>query len=127
MHAPDWASRSRRRCAPTSAPRCVATSSLATSACPRRRRSASRSTPSTRARVARSPTGNLHGRSAVARKGGLGRGLTALIPAAESESQEGESGYREIPIGAVQPNPLQPRRLFDEETLEGLIDSVKEL
>ena len=63
----------------------------------------------------------------MARKGGLGRGLTALIPAAETESQEGESGYREIPIGAVHPNPLQPRRTFDEEALEGLIDSVKEI
>jgi ParB family chromosome partitioning protein len=63
----------------------------------------------------------------VARKGGLGRGLTALIPAAETESEDGESGYREIPIGSVHPNPLQPRRMFDEETLEGLIDSVKEL
>ena len=63
----------------------------------------------------------------MARKGGLGRGLTALIPATESDSQDGESGYREIPIGSVHPNPLQPRRMFDEETLEGLIDSVKEL
>ena len=63
----------------------------------------------------------------MARKGGLGRGLTALIPAAETDSQDGEAGYREIPIGSVHPNPLQPRRMFDEETLEGLIDSVKEL
>lgn len=63
----------------------------------------------------------------MARKGGLGRGLTALIPAAETDSQDGEAGYREIPIGSVHPNPLQPRRVFDEETLEGLIDSVKEL
>jgi ParB family transcriptional regulator, chromosome partitioning protein len=63
----------------------------------------------------------------VARKGGLGRGLTALIPAADSDVSAGDSGYREIPIGSVMPNPLQPRRLFDEETLEGLIDSVKEI
>jgi ParB family transcriptional regulator, chromosome partitioning protein len=63
----------------------------------------------------------------VARKGGLGRGLTALIPAAENDATEGGSGYREIPIASVAPNPLQPRRLFDEETLEGLIDSIKEL
>ena len=63
----------------------------------------------------------------MARKGGLGRGLTALIPAAEQEAPDGGSGYREIAIDAVAPNPLQPRRLFDEETLEGLIDSIKEL
>lgn len=63
----------------------------------------------------------------MARKGGLGRGLTALIPAADAEVGEGGSGYREIPIGSVAPNPLQPRRTFDEETLEGLTDSVREL
>lgn len=63
----------------------------------------------------------------MARKGGLGRGLTALIPAAEEESTGAESGLRELPIGSVQPNALQPRRVFDEETLEGLVESVKEL
>lgn len=30
-------------------------------------------------------------------------------------------------IGSVQPNPLQPRRMFDEDTLKGLTDSVREL
>lgn len=63
----------------------------------------------------------------MARKGGLGRGLTALIPAAEPESPTGVAGLADLPIGAVYPNPLQPRRLFDEETLEGLVDSVREL
>ena len=63
----------------------------------------------------------------MARKGGLGRGLTALIPAAEEGSASSESGLRELPIGMVQPNPLQPRRVFDEETLEGLVESVKEI
>ena len=63
----------------------------------------------------------------MARKGGLGRGLTALIPAAEEAPSGAESGLRELPIGSVQPNPLQPRRVFDEETLEGLVESVKEL
>jgi len=63
----------------------------------------------------------------VARKGGLGRGLTALIPAAEPEPDTSATGLRDLPIGSVYPNPLQPRRLFDEETLEGLVDSVREL
>jgi ParB family chromosome partitioning protein len=63
----------------------------------------------------------------VARKGGLGRGLTALIPAAETSEEAAGGGLQELPIGAVQPNPLQPRRMFDEETLEGLTDSVREL
>lgn len=63
----------------------------------------------------------------MARKGGLGRGLTALIPAAETSDEAAGTGLQELPIGAVQPNPLQPRRMFDEETLEGLTDSVREL
>jgi ParB family chromosome partitioning protein len=64
----------------------------------------------------------------VARKGGLGRGLTALIPTtAEGDTEPAGSGLQELPIGSVHPNPLQPRRMFDEETLEGLTDSVREL
>jgi ParB family chromosome partitioning protein len=63
----------------------------------------------------------------VARKGGLGRGLTALIPTTDTPDQVAGAGLQELPIGAVQPNPLQPRRVFDEETLEGLTDSVREL
>jgi ParB family chromosome partitioning protein len=63
----------------------------------------------------------------VARKGGLGRGLTALIPAAETPDEAQGLGLSELPIGAVHPNPLQPRRVFDEEALEGLTDSVREL
>ncbi len=63
----------------------------------------------------------------MARKGGLGRGLTALIPAAETSDDAAGTGLQELPIGSVQPNPLQPRRMFDEETLEGLTDSVREL
>lgn len=63
----------------------------------------------------------------MARKGGLGRGLTALIPAAETSEESGGTGLQELSIGSVRPNPLQPRRAFDEETLEGLTESVREL
>ncbi len=64
----------------------------------------------------------------MARKGGLGRGLTALIPTtAEGAEAPAGMGLQELPIGSVHPNPLQPRRTFDEETLEGLTDSVREL
>jgi ParB family transcriptional regulator, chromosome partitioning protein len=65
----------------------------------------------------------------VARKGGLGRGLTALIPASDGDA--GEAGRRGLQ-GArrwqpCEPNPHQPRQVrFDEETLEGLTDSVRE-
>lgn len=63
----------------------------------------------------------------MARKGGLGRGLTALIPTTEPGDETAGPGLQELPIGSVQPNPLQPRRVFDEESLEGLTDSVREL
>ncbi len=65
----------------------------------------------------------------MARKGGLGRGLTALIPAGAAEDDDAATpaGLTELPIELVEPNPLQPRKAFDEETLEGLSDSIKEL
>jgi len=65
----------------------------------------------------------------VARKGGLGRGLTALIPATsgDDETPAVVGGLQELPIELVHPNRLQPRRSFDEDTLAGLVDSVKEL
>lgn len=63
----------------------------------------------------------------MARKGGLGRGLTALIPQGEGPEETTSSGLQELPIGSVQPNRLQPRQVFDEEALEGLTDSVREL
>lgn len=65
----------------------------------------------------------------MARKGGLGRGLTALIPQASSDViMDSESpGLREVPIRQIAPNRNQPRRGFDEETLEELAASIKEL
>lgn len=63
----------------------------------------------------------------MARKGGLGKGLTALIPQSEAAPADAGSGFLELPIQMVNPNPLQPRRAFDEDTLEGLTDSVREL
>jgi len=68
----------------------------------------------------------------VSRKSGLGRGITSLIPttpeSGDDESAESVvSGYQMVPIEQVRPNPMQPRRSFDEETLVGLADSIREL
>jgi ParB family chromosome partitioning protein len=60
----------------------------------------------------------------MARRSGLGRGLGALIP--EDEAVEGAS-LREVPIGAIEPNPYQPRVRFDEETLASLAESIEEM
>ncbi|MDK9700880.1 MAG: ParB/RepB/Spo0J family partition protein [bacterium] len=54
----------------------------------------------------------------------LGRGLSALIPGASDEAVEGE--YRQLPIAAIEPNPLQPRRHFDETSLQELAASIKQ-
>lgn len=56
------------------------------------------------------------------KRGGLGRGLSALIPGA---SQEG--GLLEIPVAAVAANPRQPRMEFAEETLAALARSIREV
>jgi ParB family chromosome partitioning protein len=56
------------------------------------------------------------------RRGGLGRGLSALIPGAAEEA-----GLLEIPVGAIAPNPRQPRTGFPEETLQALARSIEEV
>jgi ParB family chromosome partitioning protein len=99
------------------------------------------------------------------RKGGLGRGLAALIPTAADPADSWTSSpadirpnaplpegalrfrhpdsagdtagseivgsvagatYRELATDAIEPNPQQPRRAFDEEALTELAHSVKE-
>ncbi|SYZ71819.1 Stage 0 sporulation protein J [Candidatus Zixiibacteriota bacterium] len=54
----------------------------------------------------------------------LGRGLEALIPTQESTSQSG-STYRAVPLNMIVPNPVQPRRQFDEAGLQELAESFK--
>jgi len=56
-------------------------------------------------------------------KRGLGRGLSALLPGAE----EAGPGLLEIPVGAVAPNPRQPRSQFGEAALDGLVASIREV
>jgi ParB family chromosome partitioning protein len=64
----------------------------------------------------------------VARPGGLGRGLGALIPPGAAESNATPAaGLQDIPIASIRPNPYQPRGNFDEETLGALADSIREV
>ncbi|MBQ0049032.1 MAG: ParB/RepB/Spo0J family partition protein [Bacteroidales bacterium] len=56
----------------------------------------------------------------------LGRGLDSLIPTSEVKT-EGSSSINEIDITLIQPNPNQPRRDFDEEALQELSDSIREI
>lgn len=58
------------------------------------------------------------------RKAGLGRGLDALIP---SETETADAEFLQLGVDEVVPNPDQPRSRFDEESLEELAASIKEV
>jgi ParB family chromosome partitioning protein len=62
----------------------------------------------------------------VTRKGGLGKGLGALIPPGAAEGL-GAGGYQELPVSTIQPNRYQPREHFGEEQLSALADSIREV
>lgn len=63
-------------------------------------------------------------------KKGLGKGLGALIPAAETAKKKtdapSDNGFVELDITKIEPNKDQPRKKFDEDALEELADSIKE-
>jgi ParB family chromosome partitioning protein len=77
------------------------------------------------------------------KKGGLGRGLGALIPQGISATrvvrpieETDEVQYEisatlatlaEVPVDSISPNPRQPRQAFDEESLAELTHSIKEV
>ncbi len=61
----------------------------------------------------------------MARRSGLGKGLSALIPTEVVGDRS--SSLREVPIGSIKPNPRQPRVNFDEDTMSSLAASIKEL
>ncbi len=55
----------------------------------------------------------------------LGRGLSALISTEEIRTS-GSSSIGEIAIDSIEANPNQPRREFDEQSLQELAQSIKE-
>ena len=83
----------------------------------------------------------------MTRRGGLGKGLGALIPTAPVAPFAGQPGvvvageaavaapapaevpgaiYREVPVDEIRPNAKQPRQAFDEDAQEELKTSIKE-
>ena len=58
-------------------------------------------------------------------RGGLGRGLESLFEDA-SPSFESEARIETIPLREIEPDPDQPRKTFDEETLSELSASIAE-
>lgn len=67
------------------------------------------------------------------KKGGLGKGLGAIfgenpspIAEPEKEKQQEEKTAQEAELKDITANPYQPRRIFDEEKLQELADSIRE-
>jgi ParB family chromosome partitioning protein len=80
------------------------------------------------------------------RRRGLGRGLSALLgepivqivktadgatpshegPYANAPAAEGKSGLRTIPVEQLRPGKFQPRRVFDADAINDLVESVRE-
>jgi ParB family transcriptional regulator, chromosome partitioning protein len=55
-------------------------------------------------------------------KRGIGRGLAAILP----ETVAADAGeLRELPVGLIKPNPHQPRKTFDPESLAALASSIE--
>jgi ParB family chromosome partitioning protein len=79
------------------------------------------------------------------RRGGLGRGLGALIPSEPPTERRSvddrpslvdggpaleapaSAHFAEVPIDAIAPNPRQPRMAFDEDALGELVHSIREI
>ena len=58
----------------------------------------------------------------------LGRGLGALIPQRQETPADSQAtqGLAEIPISQIQPNPYQPRKTFNEASIDELARSVRQ-
>ena len=63
---------------------------------------------------------------AALKRSALGRGLDALITMDDLKTG-GSSSISEIELSKIQPNPEQPRSIFEEETLEELATSIRSL
>jgi ParB family chromosome partitioning protein len=61
----------------------------------------------------------------MAKRKALGKGLSALIPEIDTGPQ-GDQGFFECPIEAIEPNPYQPRQSFGDRDFQELVESVRE-
>ena len=61
----------------------------------------------------------------MAKRGGLGTNLDALIPLTVDNVEVGAQD--EININLIDPNPRQPRTVFDQDALQELVASIKEI
>ena len=56
----------------------------------------------------------------------LGKGLGALIPDKPLAEGEGKKSFFTCGIEEIQPNPFQPRKTFNNEPLQELVQSSRE-
>lgn len=63
----------------------------------------------------------------MARRGGLGTNLDALIPTSLTVAGKEVATRDEVAINAISPNPRQPRKHFDQTALDELTASIKEI
>ena len=63
----------------------------------------------------------------MAKRGGLGTNLDALIPTSLTVAGKEVGQQNEIDIDLISPNPKQPRTVFDEIALKELMVSIKEI
>jgi len=59
-------------------------------------------------------------------KPGMGRGLSAILSASGESPEAAGQELRELAVELIAPNPQQPRRRFDEASLEALAESVRD-
>ena len=72
--------------------------------------------------------GSINHMTAQGKKTGLGRGFDSLLPQEFDSSillEKGEE-VRQVPVGSLSPNKLQPRKYFDETALNELASSIKQ-
>lgn len=76
----------------------------------------------------------------AAKTGGLGKGLDALIRRTDDLPEQtkapstrndklipGQVTVQDLPLSKIKPNPKQPRSVFDEDALQELVESIKEV
>ena len=61
------------------------------------------------------------------KRGGLGTNLDSLIPTSLTVGGTEVAQQNEVPVSSISPNPRQPRTVFDEDALNELIASIKEI
>ena len=59
-------------------------------------------------------------------KRGMGRGLEAILSVSAEGDRAREEDLRELPVELITPSPTQPRRRFDEDSLQALAGSLGE-